>query len=161
MSMLSILQAQDEKQIVEARALFIEYAESLGFDLGFQGFEEEVAGLPGEYAGAVGRLLIAYLDGAAVGCGALRRISETVCEMKRLYVRPQARGLGIGKLLSEQLMTEAREIGYRQMRLDTIAQQMQTAVALYRAQGFREIEPYRYNPIPGALYMEKDLTPAD
>jgi len=155
--MVQGIQAQTPSQISEVKALFLEYAESLGFDLGFQGFEEEVAGLPGEYAAPEGRLLIAYLDGEAMGCTALRKIEGTICEMKRLYVRPSARGKGIGKMLSEKLIAEARAIGYTHMRLDTIADQMQTAIAIYRAQGFREIEPYRFNPIAGALYMEKDL----
>jgi ribosomal protein S18 acetylase RimI-like enzyme len=155
--MLSIFQVQIPAHVSDVRALFLEYADSLGFDLGFQGFEGEVAGLPGEYAPPEGRLLIAYLDEEAVGCAALRKIEGTICEMKRLYVRPAARGKGIGKMLSEKLIAEARAIGYTHMRLDTIAEQMQQAVAMYRAQGFREIEPYRFNPIAGALYMEKDL----
>ena len=110
------------------------------------------------YAPPEGRLLIAYLDGEAVGCAALHKLEDGICEMKRLYVRPNARGQGIGRKLSEQIIAEARLIGYRRMRLDTIATQMQTAVALYRAQGFREIPPYRDNPILSALYMERDLT---
>jgi putative acetyltransferase len=155
--MLIIHYVRKESHLSDLRKLFREYAESLKFDLGFQGFEGEVAGLPGEYAEPEGRLLIAYLEGEAVGCGALRKIVGTICEMKRLYVRPSARGLGIGKMLSEKLIAEAREIGYAHMRLDTISDQMQTAIALYRAQGFVEIAPYRFNPIAGALYMEKDL----
>ena len=110
------------------------------------------------YAPPEGRLLIAYLDGEPVGCAALHKLEDGICEMKRLYVRPKARGKGIGRRLSEQIVSEARLIGCRRMRLDTIATQMQTAVALYRAQGFREIPPYRDNPIPGALYMELNLT---
>jgi ribosomal protein S18 acetylase RimI-like enzyme len=156
--MIEIIQASTPEQIAQTKILFLEYAESLGFSLCFQSFDEELAGLPGMYAPPEGRLLIAYLGGEAVGCAALRKLSDGICEMKRLYVRPIARGQGIGKRLSEQVVSEARLIGYRRMRLDTIATQMQTAVALYRAQGFREIEPYRDNPIPGALYMELDLT---
>lgn len=154
----TILQPPTPEQIAQIKTLFLEYAESLGFSLCFQSFDEELAGLPGMYAPPEGRLLIAYLDGEAVGCAALHKLSDRICEMKRLYVRPSARGQGIGKKLSERIIREARLIGYRRMRLDTIATQMQTAVALYRAQGFREIEPYRENPIPGALYMELDLT---
>lgn len=156
--MMEIVQADTPERVAEVKGLFLEYAESLGFSLCFQSFDEELAGLPGMYAPPEGRLLIAYLGGEAVGCAALHKLEEGVCEMKRLYVRPSARGQGIGRRLSEQIVSEARLIGYRRMRLDTIATQMQAAVVLYRGQGFREIEPYRDNPIPGALYMELDLT---
>ena len=155
--MVKIAQADDPDRLAQIRVLFLEYAESLGFSLCFQAFDEEVAGLPGMYAPPEGRLLIAYLDGEAVGCAALHKLEDGICEMKRLYVKPSARGHGIGKKLSEQIIAAARLIGYRWMRLDTIASQMQTAVALYRTQGFREIAPYRDNPIPSALYMELDL----
>jgi putative acetyltransferase len=155
--MIEIIQASTSEHLAQIRALFLEYAESLGFSLCFQAFDEELAGLPGMYAPPEGRLLIAYLDGEAVGCAALHKLEDSICEMKRLYVRPNARGRGIGKKLSEQIIAEARLIGYKRMRLDTIASQMQTAVALYHAQGFREIEPYRENPIPSALYMELEL----
>jgi len=155
--MIEIIEALTSGQLAQVKKLFLEYAESLGFSLCFQSFDEELASLPGMYAPPEGRLLIAYLDGEAVGCAALHKLEDGICEMKRLYVRPSARGLGIGKKLSEQIVSEARLIGCRRMRLDTIATQMPAAVALYRAQGFREIEPYRENPIPGALYMELDL----
>ena len=155
--MIEIIEARTDGQLAQVKKLFLEYAESLGFSLCFQSFDEELASLPGMYAPPEGRLLIAYLDGEAVGCAALHKLEDGICEMKRLYVRPSARGLGIGKKLSEQIVSEARLIGCRRMRLDTIATQMPAAVALYRAQGFREIEPYRENPIPGALYMELDL----
>ena len=156
--MIEIVQAETPEQLAQVRALFLEYAESLGFSLCFQSFDEELASLPGMYAPPEGRLLVAYADGEAVGCTALHKLEDGICEMKRLYVRPWARGQGIGRKLSEQIVGEARLIGFRRMRLDTIENQMQTAVALYRAQGFREIPPYRDNPIPGALYMELDLT---
>jgi putative acetyltransferase len=156
--MLSILPATSAPHISSARVLFREYAESLGFDLCFQGFEQEVANLPGEYQPPRGRLLLAYWDGEAVGCAALHDLGDGIAEMKRLYVKPSARGHGVGKALSESILAEARAIGYQKIRLDTIRDQMQSAIALYRAQGFREIEPYRFNPITGALYMELNLS---
>jgi putative acetyltransferase len=158
--MIRILQAQTATQLSDARTLFLEYAESLGFSLCFQDFDRELAELPGDYAPPWGRLLIAYLDGEAVCCAALHRLEEGVGEMKRLYVKPSARGHGIGRMLSERIIAEARAIGYTRLRLDTVAPRMQTAVAIYRSQGFVEILPYRVNPIEGALYMEKDLTQA-
>ena len=141
----------------EVRVLFHEYAESLGFSLCFQSFNEELAGLPWEYAPPSGRLLLATLDGTPAGCVALHKIEDGTCEMKRLYVRPQFRGTGLGKRLAEEVISQAREIGYSRMRLDTVVAVMGRAVELYRALGFREIAPYRENPIPSALYMEKSL----
>jgi putative acetyltransferase len=155
--MIEIIQAETEQQIAEAKGLFVEYAESLGFSLCFQNFDEELAGLPGEYAPPAGRLLIAYDNGEPVGCVALHKCDGTICEMKRLYVKPTERGKKIGKLLAEKIIEEARAIGYTHMRLDTVAERMQAAVAMYRAQGFYEIKPYRYNPEAGALFMEKRL----
>jgi len=139
------------------RVLFNEYSESLGFSLCFQSFNEELAGLPWEYAPPSGRLLLATLDGTPAGCVALHKIEDGVCEMKRLYVRPQFRRTGLGRRLAEEVISQAREIGYSRMRLDTVVSVMGRAVELYRALGFREIAPYRENPIPSALYMEKTL----
>jgi putative acetyltransferase len=136
----------------EIRAMLREYAAWLEVDLCFQNFEEELAGLPGEYQPPLGRLLIA--EGA--GCVALRRIEEEICEMKRLYVRPEQRGSGLGRRLVEALMAEARGIGYRRMRLDTMPK-MDRAQGLYAALGFREIAAYRYNPEPGARFLELEL----
>ncbi|HZU43194.1 MAG TPA: GNAT family N-acetyltransferase [Terriglobales bacterium] len=140
------------------RTLFNEYAESLGFSLCFQSFEVELAQLPWEYAPPSGRLLLAR-SGAAVaaGCVALHKLEDGICEMKRLYVRPQFRGTGLGRRLAEEIIAQARDIGYRRMRLDTVVSVMGRAVELYRALGFREIAPYRENPIPSASYMELDL----
>lgn len=140
------------------RSIFEEYAASLGFDLSFQGFDRELAGLPGEYAAPGGAILLADDGkGGLEGCVALRAFTPPeVCEMKRLYVRPAARGKGLGRRLAEAVMAEARLRGYRRMRLDTVPA-MGEAITLYRSLGFHPIEPYRANPIPGALYFERDL----
>jgi putative acetyltransferase len=129
----------------------------LGFSLGFQNFDQELAELPGDYAPPAGRLLLAEWEGNLAGCVALHKLETHVCEMKRLYLRPEFRGRGLGRVLCERVLSEARTIGYRQLRLDTVEPVMKEAVAMYRHLGFREVEPYRPNPIPGALYMELDL----
>lgn len=157
--MVEIILVDTQEQLDAIRALFTEYVDSLGFDLHFQEYEREYALLPGEYGSPDGRLFLARNDGAVAGCITLRKIDERVCEMKRLYVRPQYRGNKIGRMLSEKLIDEARSIGYRAMRLDTVPE-MTAAIALYRSLGFRKIEPYRYNPIPGALFMELSLQEA-
>jgi putative acetyltransferase len=154
---LHATQVESREQAAEVRELFLEYAQSLTFDLCFQSFDKELAGLPGDYAPPEGRLLLAIFDGQTAGCVALHKIENDVCEMKRLYVRPRFRGKGMGKALAERIIHEAREIGYKKLRLDTVEPVMRTAVAMYRALGFREIEPYRANPIEGALYMELQL----
>lgn len=154
--MLDLRQAETEADLRDARALFEEYAASLGFDLGFQDFAAELAGLPGAYAPPRGRLLLAFHDGRLAGCIALRELEEGICEMKRLYVRPDFRALGAGRVLAEAIIEEAREIGYARMRLDTVPA-MERARALYRVLGFREIPPYRFNPVPGTAFMELRL----
>lgn len=141
-------------QIAQARELFLEYAASLGFSLCFQNFDQELAALPGDYAPPEGRLLLAEWEGQLAGCGALHKLENDVCEMKRLYLRSQFRGKGIGRVMAERLIAEARAIGYRRMRLDTVGPVMKDAVAMYRKLGFKEIAPYRKNPMPGTLYME-------
>ena len=154
---LHATQVESREQAAEVRELFLEYARSLTFDLCFQSFDKELAGLPGDYAPPDGRLLLATFEGQAAGCVALHKIENDVCEMKRLYVRPQFRGKGLGKALAERIIHEAREIGYKKLRLDTVEPVMRAAVAMYRQLGFQEIEPYRANPIEGALYMELQL----
>ena len=155
--MLTFAQAESTSQIAQARELFLEYAESLGFSLCFQNFDQELAGLPGGYAPPEGRLLLAEYEGQLAGCVALHALDPGICEMKRLYLRPLCRGKGLGRTLAEHIIAEARQIGYRRMRLDTVEPVMKDAVAMYRRLGFKEIAPYCANPIAGALYMELEL----
>ncbi|HEY6768131.1 MAG TPA: GNAT family N-acetyltransferase [Candidatus Sulfotelmatobacter sp.] len=154
---LTFAQAESPAQIAQVRELFLEYAESLGFSLCFQNFEEELAGLPGGYAPPGGRLLLAECEGETVGCVALHRLSDDVCEMKRLYLRPQYRGRGFGRAIANRIVEDARGIGYRRLRLDTVEPVMRDAVAMYRKLGFKEIEPYCPNPMAGAMFMEVEL----
>ncbi|MEY4754331.1 MAG: hypothetical protein RJA44_2006 [Pseudomonadota bacterium] len=143
-----------------ARLIFREYACGLGVDLGFQGFEAELAALPGDYAAPAGLLLLALVDGAVAGCGAFRRLTDVdypnACEMKRLYVRPAFRRYGLGRLLAEALIDHAREAGYSAMLLDTLSD-MEAARELYGSLGFVEVPPYYYNPLPGAHYLKVEL----
>lgn len=154
--MQTIVPAVSKEHLTDARELFGEYAASLNFDLCFQNFEKELAELPGQYAPPEGRLLLAFYETEVAGCVALRKIDERICEMKRLYVRPEFRGKGIGWALAAAVLEEARKIGYTRMRLDTIPS-MKEAIALYQSLGFQTIPPYRHNPIEGALYMERSL----
>lgn len=159
--MLTLTQAASPAQLAQARELFLEYARSLNFSLCFQSFDKELADLPGDYAPPEGRLLLAEYDSQPAGCVALHKLTlpgeDGLCEMKRLYLRPQFRGKGAGRALADRIITEARQIGYRRMRLDTVEPVMKDAVAMYRRIGFREIAPYRANPMPGTLYMELEL----
>jgi putative acetyltransferase len=154
---LTFAQAKSSAQIGQARELFLEYAKSLGFSLCFQNFDAELASLPGDYALPNGRLLLAEYEGQLAGCVALHKIEDGVSEMKRLYLRPQFRGKGLGRALAEKIISEARQIGYTTMRLDTVEPVMEDALAMYRRLGFREVPPYRPNPIAGAVYMELSL----
>ncbi len=154
--MLTIVDALTVDGELIVRSLFKEYADSLGIDLCFQDFQEELATLPGSYAPPDGRLLLAFHNDQPAGCVALRPLEPGICEMKRLYVRPAFRSLGVGKLLAEQVISEARTVGYRRMRLDSLPS-MTAALGLYRRLGFREMPPYRANPIEGAVFLELEL----
>jgi putative acetyltransferase len=147
-------QAETPTQISQARELFLEYAQSLGFSLCFQNFDKELADLPGDYAPPEGRLLLAQCENQLAGCVALHQLEPDVCEMKRLYLRPHFRGKGLGRALADHIIAEGRQIGYQRMRLDTVEPVMKNAVAMYRKLGFKEIAPYCHNPIADALYME-------
>jgi putative acetyltransferase len=153
----AFLEAESPEQIGLVRELFLEYAQSLGFSLCFQDFEKELAGLPGDYAPPEGCLVLVTCDRQAAGCVALHKLEGGICEMKRLFVRPQFRGKGLGRALTGKVVSRARRIGYRKLRLDTVEPVMKTAITLYRSLGFREIPPYRHNPIEGARYMELEL----
>lgn len=154
---LAVVQAVSQAQVAQARELFLEYAQSLGFSLCFQSFDRELAGLPGDYSPPDGRLLLAEAGGELAGCAALHRLEAGICEMKRLYLRSKFRGKGVGRILAETIIAEARTIGYQRMRLDTVEPVMKDAVSLYRGLGFKEIPPYCANPIEGAMYMELEL----
>ncbi len=155
--MVDVISAATPEQIADVKALCLEYAESLGFSLCFQGFDQEMAEFPGKYARAAGgALLLGLVDGRVAGAVALRDLGDGACEMKRLFVRPFARGTGLGRRLAEAIIAEGRGLGYRAMRLDTLPS-MEAAIALYRRLGFRVIPPYTYNPVPGAMFFERAL----
>jgi ribosomal protein S18 acetylase RimI-like enzyme len=159
---MKLIQAQSAEDIKRARELFEEYAAWLGLNLCFQNFDKELAELPGAYVPPHGRLLLAIEDDQVAGCVALRKIDDGktgdgICEMKRLYVRPAFRGIGLGRTLTETIIQTAREIGYARMRLDTLPGKMDRAIAMYRSLGFKNIEPYYHNPVAGAAFMELEL----
>ena len=154
---MKFVQAQSPEEIEIARGLFREYAAGLKIDLCFQNFDQEVDGLPGDYAPPLGRLLLAIEGEQIAGCIALRPFGDDDCEMKRLYVRPEFRGQGLGKKLVTTLIDVARQTGYERMLLDTLPGKMDEAITLYRLLGFREIAPYYNNPVQGALFMELRL----
>ena len=149
-----------EAELASAAEVFREYAASLDIDLCFQNFEAEIASLPGDYAPPTGQLLLAYVGGELAGCGALRHFADAddanACEMKRLYVRPAYRRFGLGRLLAQALLDEARRAGYSAILLDTL-DDMEAARELYASLGFVEIPPYYFNPIPGAHYLKAEL----
>jgi ribosomal protein S18 acetylase RimI-like enzyme len=155
---VQFIHVESGPEIDEVRALFREYARSLNFSLCFQSFEEELRDLPGEYGLPHGRLLLSRFEGKPAGCIAMKRLEPRICEMKRLYVRPEFRGRQLGRELTAHLIEEASRMGYAVMRLDTIPGAMEHAITLYRSLGFKETPPYYSNPIPGAIYMELDLT---
>lgn len=138
------------------RELFVEYQRSLGVDLCFQGFEEELAALPGKYSPPRGALILAWQGDALAGCVGLRPLDDSACEMKRLYVRPTWRGLGLGARLAEASVAAARDAGYSRMYLDSLPS-LQTAIGMYYRMGFTETAPYYHNPLPGVVYLEKSL----
>lgn len=154
---MNIIQAETREHIEHARTLFREYEVWLGLDLCFQNFEKELAELPGAYAPPTGRLLLAFEDDQLAGCVALRKLSDGVAEMKRLFLRPQFHGNGRGRQLAERIIEEARGSDYQKMRLDTLPEQMGKAIALYQSLGFTEIAPYYDNPVTGAIFMELEL----
>lgn len=151
-----IADAVAEDFIDDAKALMTEYAESLDFELCFEGFADEMEAFPGEYAPPTGCLFVALVAGAPSGCIGIRRIDDDSCEMKRLYVKSEHRGYKIGRSLAETAVERARQIGYKKMRLDVV-ENMKAAVALYRSLGFSAPIAYRHNPIEAALYLELDL----
>ncbi|PID40243.1 MAG: GNAT family N-acetyltransferase [Proteobacteria bacterium] len=155
--MIDLLEATSPTDIQTVQELFREYEQFLQVDLCFQQFEAELAGLPGKYALPRGALLLATESGAAVGCVAIRPLGETVCEMKRLYIRPAYLGLGIGRRLATAVIDKARDAGYLHMVLDTL-DKLKPALALYRSLGFAERPAYYENPLPGVIYMELNLS---
>lgn len=155
--MVEFVQAEEAEQVSHARELFKEYAAALGINLCFQNFDKELAELPGAYAPPDGRLFLAWHEEKLAGCVGLRKLDDETCEMKRLYVRPEFRGLGLGRALALKIIEEAHALGYARMRLDTLPLQMAEAIKMYRSLGFHEIEPYYHNPVEGALFMELSL----
>lgn len=153
---LMVNNIEQRDNLANIKELFIEYAESLGVDLSFQGFEDELNNLPGKYAEPEGCIILASVEDAPAGCVALRKINNEICEMKRLYVKSQFRSLGLGKKLANSIIEKARELGYDYVRLDTLPT-MKRAQEMYREMGFYEIEPYIYNPVEGTKYLEKKL----
>jgi putative acetyltransferase len=156
-SLTEIIRAHSPDYVELVRELFKEYEAWLDIDLCFQNFHKELAELPGEYAPPDGRMLLVAQDGRIAGCIALRKIVDGLCEMKRLFIRAEFRGKGLGRRLVEAIIREAQEIGYERMRLDTLPGKMDEAIALYGSFGFEEIEPYYRNPVPGAKFMELKL----
>ena len=159
--MLNILQATSAEHVSMARELITEYATWLEFNLCFQGFEEEMQALPGKYSPPSGRLLLAFWDHRPAGVIALRPLQDAgICEMKRLYVRPEFRGHGIGRILAEQIIREAAAIGYLRMRLDTVPGKMDSAISMYRELGFVETAPYYHSAVEQTLFFELVLKPS-
>jgi putative acetyltransferase len=154
---VTFMEAQSAADITAVRELFVDYAAWIGFSLAYQNFDDELASLPGKYAGPSGLLLLASVDDGPAACGAIRQLEPSVCEMKRLFVRAEFRGFGLGRRLAEKLIGDARDLGYSAMRLDTVAEKMGDAVRLYKALGFSEISAYYPNARAGTLYFELQL----
>ena len=151
-----IARAVDAQQLAAVRNLFVEFVSSLDFDLNFQDFDKELTSLPGKYAPPLGELLLASVDEIPAGCIALRPLDNVTCEMKRLWVRPEFRGIGLGRMLAERIVAASEDLKYGKMKLDTVAS-MVSATSLYRSLGFVETEPYTFNPLDDAMYFELDL----
>lgn len=149
----------NDSQLAQIRQLFTEYSSSLPFDLDFQNFDKELADLPGKYSPPEGCLLLAYIGSSVAGCVGLRQLENQICEMKRLFVRPEFQGSGTGRALVKEIITIGQKKGYTKMRLDTVPS-MTSAIALYRKFGFVDIEPYCPNPVSGAIFMELNYTDA-
>lgn len=154
---MEIFQAQSSEEISGARELFEEYGSWVEISLCFQNFDHELASLPGDYAPPHGCLFLAREAAELAGCVALRSLGAGTAEMKRLFVRPAFRGRGLGRVLTEKCIEAARLLGYERLVLDTLPDKMDRAIAMYRAQGFKEIEPYYHNPVEGATFMELRL----
>lgn len=153
---MEIINAISPADFATGKRLFLEYAQSLDFNLCFQNFEQELADIQVQYGAPNGCLLLVKNGEEAVGCAGVRRWKDDIAELKRMYLQPQTRGLGLGKKLLEAALENARQLGYRSIRLDTLPT-METAIALYRAFGFSDIPPYRDNPFEGTIYLEKTL----
>ncbi|MDR2956129.1 MAG: GNAT family N-acetyltransferase [Prevotella sp.] len=152
----SIIKAITEKDIANIKALFVEYQKELGFSLDFQSFDEELATLPGKYSFPKGSLYLLTVGEEVAGCIAMRPVNDEICEMKRLYIRPQYRGQKLARPLIEQIISDAKQKGYKKIVLDTL-NSMKAAIALYQSHGFAETEPYYYNPIDSVVYFELNL----
>ena len=155
--MVRLDSAKTATDLESIRTLFQEYADSLGVDLDYQGFEEELRDLPGKYAPPAGTLLLAYNDDDLVGCVGVRPFDDETAEMKRLFVRPSGRGMGLGRTLAEAAIRFATVTGYSRMRLDTLPQ-MDRAQDLYRSLGFTPIDAYRFSPVPGTVFLELEIS---
>ena len=154
--MINYITSKTEQDFADAKDLFLEYANSLNFELCFQNFENEISDLPAQYSEPTGCIILCYKDDKPIGCVGLRKFAEGICEMKRLYLKNEARGKGIGRVLAEKVIEKAKELGYKKMQLDTI-ETMKEAISLYKSMGFKEISPYRFNPVKGVIYMEIEL----
>ena len=154
--MISYKISKSQKDFEKAKELFIEYKNSLNLDLCFQKFHEEISDLPSQYSEPSGCIILCYDNNEPIGCIALRKFEGNTCEMKRLYLRSEARGKGIGRVLANKIIEKAKQFGYKKIRLDTIVT-MKEAIVLYKSMGFKVIAPYRFNPLEGVIYMELEI----
>lgn len=154
--MITYKTATTEQDFKDTKDLFLEYANSLNFELCFQNFEKEISDIPSQYSEPSGAIILCYDEDKPIGCVGLRKFGEGICEMKRLYLRKGARGKGTGRILAERIIEKAKELGYKKMQLDTI-ETMKEAISLYKSIGFKEISTYRYNPLKGVIYMKLEI----